>query len=653
MRARDVLGPAGSLERLLPGYRPRDGQLAMADAVEAALAEERPLLVEAGTGTGKTLAYLVPALASGRRVVVSTATRALQEQIFFKDLPVVIELLAEHGVHVRVALMKGLTNYLCRRRLAESLGAGLSTLRLDRWARETEVGDRSELADLAEDDPAWAAVQSSTDTRIGADCNYFDTCFVTKMKREAEDANLVVVNHHLFCADLALRRSQRERASAIPPYDAVIFDEAHQLEDVATTFFGSTISSARVDALARDARRALPPASEALSRPIHDELSEHGRAFFRELARGMRGESRRALGPADETREIVAARLRLEAALSAVAHDAQTRPGPAAEQIARRALDLGRVLSGERRETEIAWVEIRGERAVLGRSPVFIGDAFAEALFSRVGAVVCTSATLATPAPSDPDDEDRRSFEFVRERLGVPRDARSMIVSSPFDFAERAGLYVPRDLPDPGDPRFDDAAGERALELVEITGGGAFVLCTSVRSMRALHARLSRARAERGAAWPLLVQGERPKSLLLSQFRAAKHAVLVATMSFWEGVDVPGEALRLVVLDKIPFAVPSDPVVAARCEEVERRGMNAFYNYSVPSAALALKQGFGRLIRSETDAGLVALLDRRALTKPYGRALLSSLPPARRLHALADVRNFWVHIAEAMVRSRP
>ncbi|HEX4517242.1 MAG TPA: ATP-dependent DNA helicase, partial [Polyangiaceae bacterium] len=619
---------------------------------------------EAGTGTGKTLAYLVPAILSGKKVVVSTATRALQEQIYFKDLPIVAEVLATYGIKFRAALMKGLSNYLCRRRLHEALLAGDASFRLKQWAEETESGDRSELADLAEDDPAWAAVMSGTDTRIGAECTYFDECFVTRMKREAEQADVVVVNHHLFCADLVLRRNQRERASAIPAYDAVIFDEAHQLEDVATTFFGSTVSTARIDSLARDARRAMPVAQSLLAQPVSDQLSEAGRGFFWELARSLRddppqsvipssrgtsGGGRRALAEREWTGELLGARSKLETALAAIAHDAQTRAGPASEQIARRALELGEVLVGKTSAHEIAWVEHRGHNVVMGRSPVFIGDVLAESLFGRVRSVVATSATLTTPG-----EEGGRSFDFLKERLGVPHDARSLAVASPFDFAERAGLYVPRDVPDPTDARFEEAAAARAVELIEITGGGAFVLCTSVRSMRSMYSRISRARAESGGKWgPLLVQGEKPKSLLLSQFRAAEHAVLVATMSFWEGVDVPGHALRLVVLDKIPFAVPSDPIVAARCELIEREGLNAFYKYSVPTAAISLKQGFGRLLRNETDYGLVALLDRRALTKPYGRALLQSLPPARQLRTLGEVQKFWVHIDHDVIANPP
>jgi ATP-dependent DNA helicase DinG len=664
VQVRDVLAERSPLARTLTGYQHREGQLAMAEAVEAALEGERALLVEAGTGTGKTLAYLVPAILSGKKVVVSTATRALQEQIYFKDLPMVAEVLGAYGVRFRAALMKGLSNYLCQRRLEEALLAGDASFRLKEWANETESGDRSELADLAEDDPTWAAVMSSTETRIGAECNHYEECFVTRMKRDAEAADIVVVNHHLFCADLVLRRNQRERASAIPAYDAVIFDEAHQLEDVATTFFGSTISTARIDSLARDARRTLPVAQTLLAQPVTDQLSEAGRGFFWELARALRddppqsvipssrgssGGARRAVTEREWSGDLLAARGKLESALAAIAHDAQTRAGPASEQIARRAFELGEVLVGKTAQHEIAWIEHRGHNVVMGRSPVFIGDVMAESLFGRVRSVIATSATLTTPG-----EDGARSFSFLRERLGVPHDARSLAVASPFDFEQRAGLYVPRDVPDPKDARFDDAAAARAVELIEITGGGAFVLCTSVRSMRSMYQRISRARSQTNAKWgPLLVQGEKPKSLLLSQFRAAEHAVLVATMSFWEGVDVPGHALRLVVLDKIPFAVPSDPIVAARCELIEREGMNAFYKYSVPTAAISLKQGFGRLLRNETDYGLVALLDRRALTKPYGRALLQSLPPARQLRTLEDARKFWMHIEHDLIGNAP
>jgi ATP-dependent DNA helicase DinG len=646
----------------MSGYEDRPAQLAMAEAVEDALRADQPLFVEAGTGTGKTLAYLVPAVLSGRKIVVSTATRALQEQIFAHDLPLVREALAPFGVEVRAALMKGLSNYLCKRRRAELLatnGARVASdkwlSRIDEWARTTESGDRAELADVPEDAEAWREVQSSTETRIGARCPHFDECFVTKMRREAEDAQLVVVNHHLFFADLALRRGRGgDYASAIPTYDSVVFDEAHQLEDIATEFFGVHVSTARLDGLVRDARRSLQSVGEldrGAARPILDLVEEASRRFFGAFARGAEG--RRILEQADFGSTVVEAFGKLDACLQALAaHAAQNGKDEAVAAIARRAADLRDdlrvIVEGARladaREGDgtlalgarVAWIDVRGRTASLGASPIDLGPTLRDALFDRIPGVVLTSATLATAVlGAEP------SFHFAKARLGAPHEARELVVPSPFDFERRASLYVTRAMPDPGDPSWGDAAASRAADLVEITGGGAFVLCTSNRAMRAMHKALA-ARLP----YPVLVQGEAPKQLLLSRFRARGDAVLVATMSFWEGVDVPGRALRLVVIDKIPFAVPTDPVVAARCAEIERNGGNPFAQYSVPSAAITLKQGFGRLIRTQTDAGIVAILDPRVLTRGYGKLLLSSLPPARPIRDLDQLRAFWATLED-------
>ncbi len=694
-------GPDGSpstLGRLLPGYEDRPGQLAMAEAIEAALSFDRPLFVEAGTGTGKTLAYLIPAVLSGKRVVVSTATRALQEQIVDKDLPLVARLLAEHGVVFRAAMMKGLTNYLCKRRLDEARTSGEPVtpdlLRIERWARETESGDRGEIEDLHDDADAWRKVQSSTETRIGAPCTHYESCFVTRMRRQAEEAQIVVVNHHLFCADLALRHGRGDgmRASALPPYDAVIFDEAHQLEDVATMFFGVSASSARIEALTRDARRSFlaaripdPVMGAGGGRALLDLVDEAAREFFAALARvapTARGE-RRALTHADLGGETARAHARLASSLDALCGFAESHlADEAVALVGRRTRELTRDLdrialdasneapvpSSRGRRTSVpppsgrdvdasffddvahaeedppapppelparvAWLEVRERSVVLGASLVDVGPTLREALFERVPGVVCTSATLATAGA-----QHLPSLHFAKARLGAPPDAEELVVPSPFDFASRAALYVPRDLPEPQDADFARAVAERAAELVAITGGGAFLLCTSTRAMRAAHAELARR-----LKVPLLLQGDAPKPRLLERFRAAGDAVLVATMGFWEGVDVPGRALRLVILDKIPFAVPTDPVVAARGAAIERGGGNPFSQYSVPSAALTLKQGFGRLIRTQKDAGIVALLDRRAKTRGYGRALLAGLPPARQMTSLDEVRGFWAAI---------
>ena len=683
----DVLGPSSPLARRLKGYEHRDGQLAMARAVHDALAKDGHLFVEAGTGTGKTLAYLVPAILSGRKVVISTATHALQEQIFTKDLPLVREVLAEHGVEFKAALMKGLSNYLCKRRLSERMKSGEPTspdlIRIEHWSHLSTDGDRAELEELQEGAHAWRDVASSTETRVGAGCTFYDECFVTRMRREAEQAQVVVVNHHLFFADLALRTGKNGGfGGAIPNYDAVIFDEAHQIESVATDFFGVRISTARLDSLVRDARRGVVAAKilDATSLSLVDNVEQAGQHFFRvwqgagngnasgssppssrapySQGRGRGGEeSRRMLAHSDWTEPRLEALGRLDAALEALhAFSVANDRDDAVTVLARRAgdlrADLARIMSTSRTEPKhweeddpvagalaraaegfksgVVWIEQRERNVSLGASPVDLGPLLREKLFDRVPSVICTSATLATATSVGP------SFHFARTRLGARPDTVELVVPSPFDFARRAALYVAEDLPEPTEQGFEEACANRVSDLVAITGGGAFVLCTSNRAMRAirdaLHGRVP---------GPLLIQGEAPKHVLLDRFRDSGAAVLVATMSFWEGVDVPGNALRLVVLDKIPFAVPSDPVVAARCARIEADGGNPFTQYSVPSAAITLKQGFGRLIRTRKDAGLVALLDRRAVRKGYGKSLLASLPPARRVRSLDDVREFW------------
>ena len=652
--ARDVLGPGSPLSRALPGWEHRQGQLEMAEAVEHALESESHLIVEAGTGTGKTLAYLVPAVLSGRKVIVSTATRALQEQIFVKDLPLVAEALAGYGIPLRAALMKGLSNYLCLRRFDEarmtSTRAGDRELaRIAEWARETETGDRTELADLPEDSPVWREVASSSETRIGQGCEHFERCFVTRMRQEAEDAQIVVVNHHLFLADLALRSGPRgAHASVIPAYDAVVFDEAHQIEDVATDFFGTRVSSARVDSLLRDAEGALAGAGELEAlrngpvRGTLEQAREASRAFFATLVStlGAAGDTKRVLTEQDVEGPVHDAHAALDLRLEALEGISRARGAESLQLIARRTGDLreelASIVRGQRADDDgeladlVRWVDVRSRSVSLGASPVDVGSTLRARLFDRVPTVVCTSATMATAG----------SFHFARARLGIPPSSAELLVESPFDFASRAALYLPGDLPEPSDPAFDDLAADRIAELVRMTGGGAFVLCTSTRAMRSLHGRL-----KGRLKLPVLLQGERPKHMLLSRFRSSGKAVLVATMSFWEGVDVPGWALRLVILDKIPFAPPNDPVVAARCARIDHDGGNGFSQYSVPSAGMTLKQGFGRLIRTQRDAGIVALLDRRAVKKGYGRALLASLPPARRIVDLDELRSFWDAIA--------
>lgn len=667
VRPRDVLGPSSPLAAELDGYEHRSGQLAMAEAVERALESESHLFVEAGTGTGKTLAYLVPAVLSGRKVVVSTATRALEEQILEKDAPLLARALAPWGITPTVAVMKGMSNYVCRRRLLEALAerpADLDLARIAEWVKTTESGDRAELPGLPESAPAWAAASSGPDTRIGASCTHFEDCFVTRMRREAERAQIVVVNHHLFFADLALRTGPRgDYASVIPPYDAVVFDEAHQLEGVATDFFGVRISSARVDKLAVDARRAftasglLTALGTGPAARLADAVSHAGAAFFRTLERhGLRPGERKLLRGVDWTQEDAESWARLDAALEALwafatanlrdeaVRMVSTRAGELRDSLA-RVVASAHALSAEADPADVArsagvvpWIDRSERSAALGASPVDLAPTLESALFSRVPTVICTSATLATAG----------HFHFARARIGATR-ADELVVPSPFDFESRAGLHVAADLPDPTSGAFEAAAVRRVLELVEVTRGGAFVLCTSNRSMRALHAAISGRLGRQ-----VLVQGQSPKQALLARFRSRDDSILVATMSFWEGVDVPGRALRLVVLDKIPFAVPTDPVVAARSARIQAEGGNAFLQYSVPAAAITLKQGFGRLIRSRRDFGVVAVLDSRLSRRSYGRALLQSLPPAQPLPTIDDVRAFYAAVdAEVGTISSP
>jgi ATP-dependent DNA helicase DinG len=704
-RAADLLGPGGPLANGLDRYEERPGQVRLAEAIERALAEERILLSEAGTGTGKTLAYLVPAILSGKKVIISTATRALQEQIFFKDLPLVRRVL---GLSVEATLMKGLSNYLCRRRFEElkrseeaarpSVGHAIDTLRA--WIERTETGDLGELAAFREDDPTRLAVASSSDTRLGVPCQHFDDCFVTRMRREADAARVVVVNHHLFFADLALRGPHPGRV--LPEYDAVIFDEAHQLEDVATEFFGVRVSESRLLRALDDAERALRHAGALdalLTRKPNVAVDIARRAaqkLFFELGRELpRGEPRRTLERDVWSGTNERAWIELDTALENVEHAAtEARDRAAAERAARpRVAFAGDALDAtERRMSQlreqlaaivdggsgrVTWLEQGPRGAALSSSPVDLSFLLRQRVFESVPAVVLTSATLATRAvavdstrrsspdslpPSDGarsldlDDgaepprirAEPSAFSYVRSRLGLTGEGLTVdeiVVESSFDFAKQALLYTPRDLPPPMASDFAERASARVAELVGIVGGGCFVLTTSVRSMRAFHGQLR-------ALLPshrLLLQGEAPKATLLGAFRAAGDAVLVATQSFWEGVDVPGRALRLVVLEKVPFAVPTDPVVRARSASLEAEGKNPFMELHVPAAAIALKQGFGRLIRSSSDVGVVALLDERVHRKGYGRRLLEALPPATRTHDLSVVERFWsAHVEQPL-----
>jgi ATP-dependent DNA helicase DinG len=726
MGAAELLGPTGPFAAAMPGYQPRPGQMAMARVVERCLSSEGIALIEAGTGTGKTLAYLVPALleAHRKKVVISTATRALQDQIFNKDLPLLERVL---GTSLPVALMKGLPNYVCQRRYHEFIdGIDSFDPRFSKalplvhdWLGSSTNGAIEELDTLAEDDPIWPRIAASSERRVGPACQYFESCFITRMKREAAAARIVVVNHHLFFADLALRGAHP--ASVLPDYDAVIFDEAHQLEDVATEHFGVSVSSARVARLCSDARPLLERELGAAAADHTLRIQAACDDFYDVIARVARpGEGRAAL-PAeawagaieshwfalDTALEGLGARLHAvemarEMEEAGAFHAAGGRaplrsvaastPGEALAALARRTLgvrdDLASIARGA--PGSVTWFESSGRARKLSASPVDVAELFRTRLFDVVPSVVLTSATLSTPESKKVDKSGARSskrarasgtarrdgagrgeeggamdepgamdeagdpgesgevphptttgpFRFHRQRLGLYDGLYAvdeLQVPSPFRFEERALLYLPKDLPLPDDPAFGAAAAERCAELIAGCDGGAFVLTTSLRSMHGLFQSL----AERVTGRAVLQQGQAPKAALIERFRLEGNAVLVATLSFWQGVDVPGSALRLVVLEKAPFPVPNDPIVAARSHALEQAGESPFARLFLPLAQLTLKQGFGRLIRSESDYGVVALLDGRVHARGYGRRLLEGLPPAPRVTEIERVNEFW------------
>ncbi len=627
MDAGHLLGPTGPLASGVTGYEHRPGQIRMARAVQEVLSHDGVLLIEAGTGTGKTWAYLIPATLSERRVLISTGTRALQDQIMEKDLPA----LRRHlGTEIEAACVKGLANYVCLRRYNEFLqssdaaeprfAGSLPVLRA--WVETTETGDRATLSSVAEEDPLWAKVVSGSDTRIGARCDYYDDCFVTAVRRRAEEAKLIVVNHHLFFADLALRDTGH--AAVLPDYDAVIFDEAHQIEDTATLFFGSRLSVAMVERLVRDARGVLVGRGEVdRESRLLDAIVARTSSFFTALPRDGEG-GREPLSDIPE-KDLFALDNAL-AELSAVCRNAR----PVREtvlQIARRADRMRDALGSLEASGHVSWTLGSGRSRSVGSSPIDVAPLLRERLHTRVPCMVFTSATLTTGG----------NFQFLRQRLGIETEVSEEVVESPFCYERQSALYAPSHLPDPRSPEYVEAATREILELIRLSNGGAFVLCTSIRMMRLFAKRVG---DQLDHQW--FVQGDAPKQTLLDRFRDLGDAVLFATASFWEGVDVPGSALRLVIIDKLPFEVPSDPIVAARCERLDVAGESSFMRYLVPAAALSLKQGFGRLIRTARDQGVVAILDSRVRRRGYGKVFLRSLPPARVCETIDEVNQLLI-----------
>jgi ATP-dependent DNA helicase DinG len=636
----ELFSATGVLARGIEGFRPRQSQTDMARAIAETIHSCGTLLAEAGTGTGKTFAYLVPALMWGGKVIISTGTKNLQDQLFLRDIPVVR---AAMHVPVTVALLKGRANYLCHLHLDRTQQNGRLTSRDDvgylrdisRFAKTTSSGDKSELSRVPENALIWNLVTSTRDNCLGAECTHYQDCFVMKARKEAQQADVVVVNHHLFFADVALKDTGV--AELLPSANTIIFDEAHQLPDTATLFFGDTVSTSQVMELCRDVlAEGLTHAREGVDWGALVSTVEKAARDLR-LAFPPEG-TRLALEQIAKSSSFFPALEHLKAMLKQMAEvlSTQAERAETIEQCRVRTIELAvqweawnHAALSDDQATKVLWVEAFSQALQLHQTPLSIAPIFSKQREGPPRAWIFTSATLAV----------KNDFSHYTDQLGLS-DEPAKSWPSPFDYAKQALLYVPAHLPPPNSPGYTDAVVDAALPVIEAAGGRAFLLCTTLRAVKRAAELLRSAFEEKKLDWPLLVQGELGRTELLSQFRASGNAVLVGSQSFWEGVDVRGDALSVVIIDKLPFAPPDDPVLAARIAEMEKRGMNGFMQHQLPEAIINLKQGAGRLIRDENDRGVLMICDPRLISKPYGRRIWQSLPPFTRTREIATVQQF-------------
>ena len=632
-----IFSEQGPLAETIPGYRIRRQQFEMAQAIEAAIKGNQQLVAEAGTGTGKTFAYLIPALLSGGKVIISTGTKTLQDQLFNRDLPAVRDALK---VPITVAMLKGRANYVCHFHLERAMNEGRFISREDAnyvhkikaFAENSGTGDKSELTDVPENATIWPAVTSTRDNCMGQDCAYYKDCFVMDARKRALAADVIVVNHHLFFADVMLR--DEGVAELLPSANTVIFDEAHQLPEVAGLFFGDDVSTSQLMELARDAHAefittakdclALPEATAGLEKAVRDF-----RLIF--TYEGSRMPVQKALGLTNFLPAYALMQEKLKT-LSDVL-ESQAERDPAIENCWQRGLALQQKLNTWQAADNanlVRWVEVFTQSVQLHATPLSVAEGFGKQLNAQPRSWIFTSATLAV----------KSDFSHYLSQMGLEQ-ATTGYWNSPFDYDQQALLYVPQGMPEPSSSIYTASVAAAALPVIQASGGRAFVLCTSLRAMREVHSLLKDAFETNGLEYPLLMQGDSSRTELLERFRKLGNAVLVGSQSFWEGVDVRGEALSAVIIDKLPFAPPDDPVLAARIDKMNSEGKNAFMEYQLPYAVITLKQGAGRLIRDEADRGVLMICDPRLISKHYGKRIWQSLPPFKRTRELADVESFF------------